>query len=128
MSDAGGSTASFESTSSARARVVGPLDFATVVGLLPQGTAAIEAGAATQESVGIHGDAAVEGGAVTAASRALAIDLGGVTGGDSAGLALLIEWLSAARAAQCDLRYENIPVQLRQLARLSDVEELLIAA
>jgi phospholipid transport system transporter-binding protein len=54
------------------------------------------------------------------------IDLAGVSAGDSAGLALLIEWLSVARAIQRPLRYENIPSQLQQLARLSEVEELLL--
>ena len=44
---------------------------------------------------------------------------------DSSGLALLIEWLSIARAAKLSLRYENIPMQLQQLARLSEVEGLL---
>jgi phospholipid transport system transporter-binding protein len=59
--------------------------------------------------------------------RAGVIDLSGVKDSDSSGLALLIEWLSVARAASRNLRYENIPTQLRQLARLSDVEELLTA-
>jgi phospholipid transport system transporter-binding protein len=54
------------------------------------------------------------------------IDLAGVSAGDSAGLALLIEWLSIARGIQRPLRYENIPCQLQQLARLSEVEELLL--
>ncbi len=56
------------------------------------------------------------------------MDLAGVTAGDSAGLALLIEWLSVARAAKRPLRYENMPSQLQQLARLSEVEELLLGS
>ena len=59
--------------------------------------------------------------------RAAVIDLSGVKDSDSSGLALLIEWLSIARAEHKNLRYENIPAQLHQLARLSDVEELLTA-
>ena len=54
------------------------------------------------------------------------IDLAGVTASDSSGLALLIEWLSVAKAAGRALRYDNIPSQLHQLARLSEVEELLV--
>jgi phospholipid transport system transporter-binding protein len=54
------------------------------------------------------------------------MDLGGVSAGDSAGLALLIEWLSVARGIGRPLRYQNIPSQLQQLARLSEVEELLL--
>ena len=84
--------------------MVGSLDFATVTRLLPLGTTAIEAG------------------------HAATIDLGGVTGTDSAGLALLIEWLSVAKQARRSLRYENMPAQLHQLARLSEVDDLLNAA
>jgi phospholipid transport system transporter-binding protein len=84
-----------------RSSVSGALEFATVTALLPAGTAAIEQG------------------------RATVIDLSGVTAGDSAGLALLIEWLSVAHAASHPLRYENIPSQIRQLGALSDVDELI---
>ncbi|MDP9083434.1 MAG: STAS domain-containing protein [Pseudomonadota bacterium] len=86
-----------------RSRVTGTLHFTTVTGLLPPGIEAIQGG------------------------RAAVIDLGGVTSSDSSGLALLIEWLSVAKAASRSLRYENIPTQLLQLAKLSEVEELLIA-
>jgi phospholipid transport system transporter-binding protein len=51
-----------------------------------------------------------------------------VTASDSAGLALLIEWLSVAKSAGRALRFENIPSQLQQLARLSEVEELVVPA
>jgi phospholipid transport system transporter-binding protein len=60
--------------------------------------------------------------------RITVIDLAGVTAGDSAGLALLIEWLSIARSVNRPLHYENIPSQLQQLARLSEVEELLLGS
>jgi phospholipid transport system transporter-binding protein len=93
--------AAFEVLDGERSRVVGLLEFATVTHLLPLGTAAID-----------NGQAAI-------------IDLAGVTGSDSSGLALLIEWLSVAKAAKRSLRYENMPRQLDQLARLSEVEELL---
>jgi phospholipid transport system transporter-binding protein len=86
-----------------RARVVGSLHFTTVTALLTAGVAAINAGRSV-------------------------IDLAGVTASDSAGLALLIEWLSVAKGAGRALRFENIPSQLQQLARLSEVEELLVPA
>jgi phospholipid transport system transporter-binding protein len=94
--------ASFEVLDGDRSRVSGSLHFTTVSALLPLGTAAIDSG------------------------RAAVIDLAGVTGSDSSGLALLIEWLSVAKAAGRALRYDNIPSQLHQLARLSEVEELLV--
>jgi phospholipid transport system transporter-binding protein len=86
-----------------RSRVVGVMHFTTVTALLRLGTEAIESG------------------------HAAVIDLSGVKDSDSSGLALLIEWLSIARASRHSLRYENIPSQLHQLARLSDAEELLTA-
>jgi len=96
--------ATFESLDGERSRVVGSLEFATVARLLPLGTAAIEGG------------------------HAAVIDLAGVTDSDSSGLALLIEWLSVAKEARRSLRYENMPAQLHQLADLSEVEGLFVAA
>ena len=93
-------TASFEALGGERSRVTGTLGFTTVTPLLPVGAAAIEQG------------------------HAAVIDLSAVTGSDSSGLALLIEWLSVARGAGRTLRYENMPTQLHQLARLSDVDAL----
>jgi phospholipid transport system transporter-binding protein len=96
-------TAEFELQEGGRSRVVGVLHFTTVTALLHVGSDAIANG------------------------RAAIIDLSGVKDSDSSGLALLIEWLSIARSESHGLRYENIPTQLHQLARLSDVEELLTA-
>jgi phospholipid transport system transporter-binding protein len=96
--------AAFEPLADERARVVGLLEFATVAALLPLGSAAICEG------------------------RAAVIDLAAVTGSDSAGLALLIEWLSVAKAAERALRYENIPSQVHQLAGLSEVDSLIAGA
>jgi phospholipid transport system transporter-binding protein len=104
LKKSGDGIATFETVEGERSRVVGSLDFATITKLLPLGTAAIDAG------------------------HAAVIDLSGVVGSDSAGLALLIEWLSIAQQARRSLRYENMPVQLQQLARLSEVDELLIAS
>jgi len=93
--------ATFETSADGRARLVGSLGFRTVNALLPAGSDAIR-----------RGEAGV-------------IDLAGVTESDSAGLALLIEWLSVAQAGGRSLRYDNVPSQLHQLARLSEVEELI---
>lgn len=64
--------------------------------------------------------------ALIGAGRAWIIDLSGVTAGDSAGLAVLVEWLSAARARGATLRYEAIPAQILAIARISDLEDLLL--
>jgi len=53
------------------------------------------------------------------------MDLSQVSSGDSAGLAVLIEWLAAARAHKVRLRYTNVPTQILAVARISDIEELL---
>jgi phospholipid transport system transporter-binding protein len=103
LNNSGIITADFVPQEGERARVNGVLHFTTVTALLRSGSEAIAGG------------------------HAAIIDLGGVKDSDSSGLALLIEWLSIARAEHKNLRYENIPAQLHQLARLSDVEELLTA-
>jgi ABC-type transporter Mla MlaB component len=67
-----------------------------------------------------------DGAAAIGSGDAAIIDLSGVTSSDSAGLALLIEWLSVAREAGRSLRYENVSAQIKQLAVLSEVDELLL--
>ena len=59
------------------------------------------------------------------ATRALEIDFGGITASDSAGLAVLLDWLGAARGAGRSLCYRRLPAGLVALARISEVEELL---
>jgi len=55
----------------------------------------------------------------------LVIDCQGVTASDSAGLAVLIDWLAAARAAGRTLRFTHVPQGLSALGRISEVSELL---
>ena len=58
----------------------------------------------------------------------LVMDLGGVTGTDSAGLALLVEWIACAKRAGCKLTFRHIPEQALALARISEVDKLLPGA
>jgi phospholipid transport system transporter-binding protein len=53
------------------------------------------------------------------------VDLSRVDSGDSAGIAVLIEWLATARASGATVRYERIPEQMLAIARISDIDELL---
>lgn len=53
------------------------------------------------------------------------VDLGGVGESDSAGLALLIEWLRIARQAGKKIHFANVPAQIEALARISEVEDLI---
>ena len=96
--------AHFEPADDGTARLQGEITFRTVGPLVAAGADAIAAG------------------------RAQTIDLAGVSGADSAGLTLLIEWLSVARQAGRALSYRNVPAQITQLARLSDVQDLVLPA
>lgn len=84
-----------------QARVEGALDFDTLMPLLAAGEALLRR------------------------PGALRIDLGGVTTANSAGLALLLEWLDLARARGIDLRFLNLPDALLRIAALSNLGELL---
>lgn len=84
-----------------RYALTGPAGFQTATALLPAGVALFRP----------HGT--------------VEIDLKDVNPVDSAGLALLICWLSRARTAGCALRYTNVPAALRAIARISDAEALI---
>ncbi len=88
---------------SGRLLAEGPLTFASARGARELGLDAIEA----------------------AAGGALLIDCQGVTASDSAGLAVLLDWLAAARAQGRSLRYAHVPQGLAALGRISEVNELL---
>lgn len=53
------------------------------------------------------------------------LDCRDITASDSAGLAVLLEWLSAARRAGRKLRFTHLPEGLVALGRISEVDELL---
>ena len=55
----------------------------------------------------------------------LEIDLAGVPEGDSAGLAVMIEWLRLAKQRNQQLKFKNVPDPIAALARISEVENLL---
>ena len=97
--------AAFVAVASGRYRLEASLTFATVPALRQAGLTRIGAEATELE-----------------------FDLERVPVTDSAGLALLIDWLAEARAARRALRYAQVPQALRALARLSDVESLIASA
>ena len=55
----------------------------------------------------------------------LRIDLGGVRRSNSAGVALLVEWLREARQRQQVLLFTNVPAQMRAIIEVVDLETLL---
>lgn len=83
-------------------RVVGDLTFVTVTSLLN--------GSRTLFSSG---------------SGPLAVDLSGVGRADSAGLALLIEWLRLAQSAGRELQFRAVPAQMRAIAAASGLSDIL---
>lgn len=93
--------ARLEALGAGRFRVSGVLDASTVVDVLAQ----------SEERF--------------ANESSLSVDLGGVSEGDSAGLALLIEWLCSARRRGQRIEFANLPGQINALARISEVEDLL---
>jgi phospholipid transport system transporter-binding protein len=56
------------------------------------------------------------------------IDCKGVTKADSAGLAVLLDWLSWGRRRSRTVSLENLPASLIAIARISEVDGLLTAA
>ena len=101
--DAPVAAAGFVPVSAARYRLELPLRFATVPAARAHGLRLLEA----------------------AGGGALTFDLSALSAVDSAGLALLVDWLACARARGCTLRYEKVPQSLQGLAKMSDVESLL---
>ncbi|MFQ5487526.1 MAG: lipid asymmetry maintenance protein MlaB [Gammaproteobacteria bacterium] len=53
------------------------------------------------------------------------IDLGGVERADSAGLALLVEWMRVARRRRKSIVFRAMPEQMLAMARVSDLDRIL---
>lgn len=58
-------------------------------------------------------------------SDALTIDLTAIDRADSAGVALLLQWLRQARAAQIRLTFTNAPQQMRALIAFCELGEVI---
>lgn len=52
-------------------------------------------------------------------------DLSGVEKTDSAGLALLVEWMAWGEKHQKPIRFVNIPRQMMDIARVSGLDRIL---
>ncbi|UCH54151.1 MAG: STAS domain-containing protein [Pseudomonadota bacterium] len=64
-------------------------------------------------------------GPILAGEGPIRVDLAGVTRADSAGLALMVEWLRRAQAGGRELRFFNIPRQVEHLMQVSGLERVL---
>ncbi len=56
------------------------------------------------------------------------VDLSGVTRADSAGLALLVEWLREAERAGRAISFVNMPAQMQSIARICGLDDILTAS
>ncbi|MEM6819943.1 MAG: STAS domain-containing protein [Pseudomonadota bacterium] len=88
-----------------------------------EGTFSIE-GPLTFDSVGALLDRATK---LFEPHSRIVVDLSGITDSDSAGLALLIEWVTWANHSVREMIYENTPEKLLNIAAISEVEGLLEA-
>ena len=55
----------------------------------------------------------------------LEVDLAGVSNADSAGLALLLEWITWANHTVREIRFVSIPERILAIAKTTEVEPLL---
>ena len=60
--------------------------------------------------------------------RTLDLELAGVTRADSAGLALLIQWMRMAREHDTNICFHHLPEQLLAIARAGELDTLLPVA
>ena len=59
------------------------------------------------------------------ASPEAVVDLAGVDSANSAALALLLEWVDQARRSRRRIRFAGVPAAVLEIARVSNVAELL---
>ena len=59
------------------------------------------------------------------AKGAISVDLSEVVHADSSGLALLLEWQRVARRQKFSISFRNLPEQLMQIARVSELQDIL---
>lgn len=97
---------SFAPAGSGRFTVGGAMTFATAARLHAAGLAAFAA----------------------AGDGPLDLDCSGVSSADSAGLAVLVDWLAWARGSGRTLRLRGVPSKLLDIARISELDELIAPA
>jgi phospholipid transport system transporter-binding protein len=69
--------------------------------------------------------ALIESKGVFDAVNDIEIDLQHVTQADSAGLALLVDWMRAAKKAKKSIAFKHLPEQMNSIAKASGLDELL---
>ena len=59
--------------------------------------------------------------------REIVVDCGSISESDSAGLAVLLDWLGAAQRRHVALRFANVPERLMAIAQISEIEDAIAA-
>jgi len=90
-------------TEDGRVEIAGDLTFETVAGLRERGAEVLRG----------NGD--------------VTLDLNAVTRADSAGLALMVEWLRQAKRKDAGLHVVNMPAQMLAIARMCKLDSILLA-
>jgi len=70
-------------------------------------------------------DLLTQGKNLVSTHKELTIDLSGITGSDSAGLAVMLEWMAQSKAAGQQLHFLNVPESLLEIARVSNLIDIL---
>lgn len=86
-----------------RVEIVGDLTFDTVALLWSRGAEVLDGG------------------------KTVTLDLDAVTRADSAGLALMVEWLKHARRHGARITVVNMPAQMLAIARMSKLDKVLLS-
>jgi len=60
-------------------------------------------------------------------AQTLEVDCADVKESDSAGLAVLLNWMARAQRLGRGLKFSNLPAEIHALARISDVDEIVEA-
>src|SRR6201996_8223738 len=59
----------------------------------------------------------------SATAREIEVDCAGITASDSAGMTVLLDWMSSAKRSGRSLHYVGLPEQLKAIAEISDLRE-----
>ncbi len=63
-----------------------------------------------------------------AVADALEVDCSGIEHADSAAVALMLEWLRRAAAADAEIRFHGLPERVQAIVEVSDLEDVIPVA
>jgi len=63
--------------------------------------------------------------AIFAGCSSIKIDLSGIDSSNSAGLALLVQWMRYARSRNISISFQHLPIQMQEIARVCGIDHKL---